>query len=74
MHYIRFFLTKTPEAKFESMFPLGSIFIYNIDFFINLQIATERAFTFLNIAVIIFCVRYSLNIPHSNQTPSFFPV
>ena len=26
---------------FESIFPLGSIFIYIIDFFINLQMATE---------------------------------
>ena len=27
--------------KFESIFPLGSIFIYIIDFFINLQMTTE---------------------------------
>ena len=33
---------------------------------------TEWAFAFLNTAVIIFCLRYSLNVPH--QTPSFFPV
>ena len=61
MHYIRFVLTKTSSAKFESIFPLG-IFIYIIDFFINLQMTTEWAFAFLNPAVIIFCSRYSLNI------------
>ena len=34
MHYIRFLLTKTSEAKkFGSIFLLGSIFIYVIDFF-----------------------------------------
>ena len=32
----------------------------------------EWAFAFLNTAIIIFCLMYSLNIPH--QTPSFFPV
>ena len=32
MHYIRFLLTKTSSAKFESIFPLGSYFIYIIDF------------------------------------------
>ena len=41
-------------------------------FFINLQITTEWAFSFLNNAVIIFCLIYSLNIPHSNQTHHFF--
>ena len=41
-------------------------------FFINLKITTEWAFAFLNIAVIVFCLIYSLNIPHQN--PSFFPV
>ena len=71
MHYIRFLLTNTSKAKkFESIFPLGSIFFYIIDFFINLQMETEWAFAFLNTAVIIFSLRYSLNIPH--QTPSFF--
>ena len=71
MHYIRFLLTNTSKAKkFESIFPLGSIFFYIIDFFINLQMETEQAFAFLNTAVIIFSLRYSLNIPH--QTPSFF--
>ena len=28
----------------------------------------------LNTAGITFCLRYSLNTPHSNQTPSFFPM
>ena len=43
-------------------------------FFINLQMRTEWAFAFLNTAIIIFCLRYSLNIPHqapSTQHPSF---
>ena len=29
---------------------------------------------FFNTAIIIFCLIYSLNIPHSNQNSSFFPV
>ena len=33
MHYISFLLTKTSQGKFESIFPLGSIFICIIDFF-----------------------------------------
>ena len=42
MHYIRFLLTETSLAKkFESIFPLGSIFIYSINFSINLQMTTE---------------------------------
>ena len=73
IHYIRFLLTKTSCAKkFELIFPLGSVFFDIIDFFINLQMTTEWAFVFLNTAVIIFCLRYSLNIPL--QTPSFFPL
>ena len=62
--------------KFESIFPLRYIFIYIIEFFINLQITTEWAFAFLNTAIIMFCLRYSLNIPHHSllcktQHPSF---
>ena len=34
--------------------------------------STEWKFAFLNTVVIIFCLVYSLNIPHSNQNPSFF--
>ena len=60
----------TQAKKFKSIFPLGSIFTYIVDFFINLQMTIEWAFAFLNTAVIIFCLRYSLNIPY--QTPSFF--
>ena len=68
IHYIRFLLTKTSWAKkFELIFPLGSVFIDIIDFFINLQMPTEWAFAFLNNDVIIFCLRYSLNIPHINM-------
>ena len=74
MHYIRFLPTKktSKTKKFESIFPLGSIFIYILDLFINLQMTTEWAFVFLNTIVIIFCLRYSLSIPH--QTSPFFPV
>ena len=43
-------------------------------FFINLQTINECAFTFLNTAVIIFCLMCSLSIPHSNQNSSVFPV
>ena len=35
---------------------------------------TEWVFAFPNTAVVIFCLMYCLNIPHSNQNPSFFPV
>ena len=31
-------------------------------------------FLFLNTVIIIFCLIFSLNIPHSNQNPSFFYV
>ena len=31
-------------------------------------------FIFLNAAIIIFCLVYSLNIPHSTQNPWFFPL
>ena len=58
MHYIKFLLAnKTSSAKkFESIFEskFGSVFIYIIDFFINLQMTTEWAFVFLHTAVIIF--------------------
>ena len=50
-----------------------SIFFYIIDLFTNLQITTEWECAFLNTAIIIFCLIYSLNVPHSNQNPSFFP-
>ena len=36
--------------------------------------ATEWEFAFLKTAIIIFCLIYSLNIPHSTQNPYFFPV
>ena len=42
-------------------------------FFINLQMSTSWKLAFLNSAMIIFCLIYSLNIPHSNQNlDSFF--
>ena len=49
------------------------IFIYIIDFLINLQTRTEWECGFLNTAIIIFCLIYIvlLNIPHRNQNPSF---
>ena len=50
------------------------IFFYIIDFFINLQITTEWECAFRNAAILIFCLIDSLNIPHSNQNPSFCPV
>ena len=41
-------------------------------FFISLQMTAEWAFTFLNTAIMIFCLIYSLNIPQSNKTHHFF--
>ena len=38
----------------------------------NLQMTNEWAFDFLNIAIVIFCMKYSLII--HDQTPWFFPV
>ena len=35
---------------------------------------TEWAFAFLNTAIVIFCLIYSLNIPHNNQNTLFFSV
>ena len=49
------------------------IFFYILDFLINLQITTEWECTFLNIAIIIFCLIYSITIHHSNHNPSFYP-
>ena len=46
---------------------------YIIDFE-NLDMSTELEFAFLNTAKINFCFIYSLNVSHSNQNPSFFPV
>ena len=74
MHYIRFLLTKTHQHSKEVWinFSTWIYFYLHYWFFINLQMRTEWAFAFLNTAVIIFSLRYSLNIPH--QTPSFSPV
>ena len=47
------------------------IFSY-IDFFINLQMTTEWEFVFHNTTIIIFCLVYFLNIPHSTQNAPFF--
>ena len=38
-------------------------------FFVNLQMSAEWDFVFLNTAIIILCLIYSVNIPHSNQNP-----
>ena len=46
------------------------IIFYSIDFFINLQMATEWDFAFLNTAIIIFCLIYSLNILYSIYSKS----
>ena len=76
MHYIRFHLTKTHMQSLNQFFLLDLFLftLYIIDFFINLQMTTKWAFAFLITAIIIFCLRYSLNIPHqaqSTQYPSF---
>ena len=55
MRYIAFLLIKTSKAPSA----LGKI--------IDLQMTTEWEFAFLNTAIKIFCLLYSLNIPHSNQ-------
>ena len=59
------------KSKFESVI-LIDLFLHYW-FFINLQMSTEWEFTFLNTTLIVFCLIYSLHIPHSNQNPSFFP-
>ena len=77
MHYIRFLLTKTSSAKFESIFPLGSISIYihlGSIFYFHFFCQSGNNNWMINTAVIKFSLRYSLHIPHSNQTPLFFPV
>ena len=57
------------KARFESI-----IFYLHYWFFINLRMTSEWAYAFLNAVVIIFCLMYSLIIPHSNQnkTHHFF--
>ena len=78
MHYITFFVIKTlalrqlgKNQSLNQFFSSGSSFTLLI-FFISLQITNERAFAFLNTAIIMFCLIYSLNIPHSITNPSFF--
>ena len=58
------------KSKFKSVFLLNLFLHYW--FFLNLQMSTEWKFAFLNTAIIIFCLMYSLNTPHSNQNLSFF--
>ena len=66
------FLLK-PQKQSSNQFFLLRLFLFIIlIFFVNLQMTTERAFHVLNTVVIIFCLMYSLNIPHINQNPSFF--
>ena len=55
------------KLKFESVFLLD-LRLPDL-FFMNLQMSK---FAFLNTTTIIFCLIYSLNIPHSNQNPSLF--
>ena len=74
MHYIRFLLTETSYIRKAWINFYSWNFYLHYWFFINMRMATEWAFAFLNTAIIIFCLIYSLNIPHSNQNPSFFPV
>ena len=38
---MNYFIWNFEAKKFESISPLGSIFIYIVDFFINLQMTTE---------------------------------
>ena len=72
MHYIRFLLTKTSYIRKAWINFYSWNFHLHYWFFINLWMTTEWAFAFLSTAIIIFCLMYSLNIPHSNQNPSFF--
>ena len=41
---------------------------------IHLQMSNALKFAFIMTALIIFCLMLSLNIPHSYQNPSFFPL
>ena len=78
MHYIKFLLTQSTRQRLRKIKVWINfspwIFFYIIDLPINLKITTEWECAFLNTAIIIFCFIYSLNIPHSNENPSFFPV
>ena len=48
------------------------IFYLHYWFFINIGMASEWAFAFLDTVVIIICLLCSWNVNHSNQNPSFF--
>ena len=74
MKWTIFLLLKTSWASWElrknqSFSPWSFLHDW---FFINLQMLTERKFAFLNTAIMIFCLIYSLDIPHINQNPSSF--
>ena len=69
MRYIIFLLSKSCQSK-----ACLGLFLFTFLIFYesaNIRMITEWAFTFLNTAVIIFCLIY-LNIPHSIQSSSFF--
>ena len=74
MYYIRVLLTKSSYIRKGWINFSCWIFYLHYWFFINLQMTTEWAFNFVSTAVIIFCLMYVLNIPHSDQNSSFFPV
>ena len=59
------------KSKFKSVFLLDLLLHYW--FFIDMEMPTEWKFAFLKAAIIIFYLIYSLNVPHSNQNPPFFP-
>ena len=60
---------KSVLNQFKSVF---SIFFFHYWFFINVQMSAEWNFFFVNSTIIILCLIYSLNIPHSNQNPWSF--
>ena len=56
------FLLKLHKQSWDQFFLLDLLFYLHYGFFINLQMTNEWAFAFLNTALIIFCLMYSLHI------------
>ena len=53
---------------------LNLFFSLIVGFLLICKCQLNENLLFLKTAILIFCLTYSLNIPHSNQNLSFFPV
>ena len=65
------YLVAWEKLKFVSVFFLGSSFTFNFLSICKRQLNENLLFLTLYYAIILFCLMYSLNIPHSTQNPYF---